>query len=485
MGPEIIKDKPIVTVLRFRKFDEKALTSFAELNLGYEVAIDMYASPRKSHQMDVLSAISNVVSVGIVTDYIEHLKRLFAIQPKLRRLAIVCKNSSSSTTHEDLSHESYLTTKDDSYNVPPVTELHLDGLLGITPYSPSVRSNQVNERIALLNNVQWHLLRSLNLNSGLLIERFLTHYGDRLSSVRHLSLSVYDSSQDDPWAEHLGGVEATANFFRTSRFAQRLLSLELRGYTLRFPLSCIKSPTLQTLRFHNYENDGRALAISIRPASDIRHLGQNCPDLCYLAIDFAKLKKLFHPAAIPGVETDLAVYPFLQAIAEIPKLSHLHLFPPYAQMVAGRITYAQPFTDDDMVIRLFKHIKTYQILHKQSQSAESSNPFFNTISETSPLSPSLFAPPQYPHPTLKHLLITSDNLFASWVHPFNPQSWHVFEPSNGRFFMTLRQSERDYEQRQVWEGERRLRTEIRRDRYPRHYQSGFPDGTGLGWFDMS
>lgn len=446
------------------------------------IAIDMYAPSIHKDQalyggMGLLNTEPNLVSLSIVTRQIPLLKQLFTTQPRLRRLAFLTPVAHPPKAYPDLPHETYLTTIDDSYTIPPIADLRLDGLLGNHPVNDARSNLLINERIAFLNNIQWDAVRSLSLNGGQFIQRFLLHYGDRLLAIRHLSLWVYDDSNTDPFGDHEGGVEATEHFLRTSKCGRQLLSLELRGYSLKFSFTCIRSPMLESLRFHNYENNGRALSNSIRPASDIRHLAQQCPELCHLAIDFPNMKNLFHPSAIPGVDTDLTVYSCLQAMSEIPKLSHLHLFPPYTQTRANHTTYAQPFADDDLVIRLFKHIKTYQSLHRHATASSPHSTTSPPASNRDPLSAA-------PRASLTHLLISSDNQFSKWVAPFDAQSWSVFEPANGRFFMTLRQAGREYEQRQVWKGERRLRTEIRRDKYPRHYEGGFADGMGVGWWGM-
>ncbi|KKY21373.1 hypothetical protein UCRPC4_g03811 [Phaeomoniella chlamydospora] len=470
--------------LRFRDYGGNAFDAIMDLQPQCDVEISTWEPTFIRHEdqmswVDPLRRIPRLLSINVITKTMGHLKDLFEVQPHLRTLSILTPNKQPLRVCPDPPHEYYTSVRDETFIVPPLAELFLEGLLGTEILSEPDHSVRLRERVTFLNNIQWHALRSLTLSGGLSIERFLTHYADKLSSVRHISLWVFnDTSNSDPFGEYEAGVKATAHFLSTSPSAENLTALELRGYSVRFPMTSITSPKLRSLRFYNYESSSQTFPI-IRPASDIRHLSQQCPLINYLAIDFPEMRNLFHPTAIPGVDAEISVYPFLQALSEFPKLTHLHLFPPYTRTTSNYTTYTQPFTDDDLAIKLFKHIKTQQSLYKKSLIPSTPPPLFSpnnlhthTRTRTT-RTPSPPTPTPLPLPTLTHLHLSPTNIFTKFISSsdFDAQSWFVTEaPSNSnRFFMTLRQAGKEYEQRQVWEGERRLRTEIRRDKFPRGY----------------
>jgi len=74
--------------------------------------------------------------------------------------------------------------------------------------------------------------------------------------------------------------------------------------------------------------------------------------------------------------------------------------------------------------------------------------------------------------SLRMLDISSDNHVAQLVVDFEPMSWNL-KTASDTVVLTVHQAHQNYEQRQIWAGDRRLRTEIRRFTYRKPYVAEF------------
>ena len=180
-----------------------------------------------------------------------------------------------------------------------------------------------------------------------------------------------------------------------------------------------------------------------RHPEDISTLETLCPLLEHLELDVGDLSTLWHPTAIPGIDVDVVVYRVLSALARL-RLKSLRLFPSYIKgdpLDSGwpAPPFRQPVSDEQAV-KVFNYLKT------QCRS-------------------------------LQNFAISTDNGFASRSRrfEFHAMSWTMHMLGSHTIVVT-RQALRDYIQRQVWVGERRLTTEIRRFAYSKPYNPQSP-----GW----
>lgn len=228
--------------------------------------------------------LPSITALSVVTRDVTQLQTLFDLQPRLHGLAIITKDLSSGDVCPDVPNAAYEPSAERPFNIPPLVDLRIEGFLGLRTLSSEDEQDRcVNERIAFLNCIHWDFLQSLELNGGVTTERFLTHYGDRLSGLRILSLWPYKAN--DVLTDYPPAIEATSRFLEKSPCARRLKSLYLSGYPQQFSLTSLESSALQSLRLCNFQSLDRATSSLVRPVSDIYHLARHCPSLVYLAID--------------------------------------------------------------------------------------------------------------------------------------------------------------------------------------------------------
>jgi hypothetical protein len=181
-----------------------------------------------------------------------------------------------------------------------------------------------------------------------------------------------------------------------------------------------------------------------RPPGEVVSLVNLCPMLEEVEIPVGMISNLWNGHAISGVDVDVQVYGVLGTLAKLPQLRKLRLFPPYrADTYRDDSTsqFRQPLDDDEQAIKIFRHLKSQC-------------------------------------PTLEEVAISTDNELAIGARIFDefyPMSWTIHVQGTHTILVT-RQASRDYEQRQVWVGERRLTTEIRRYAYLKPYVPDTP-----GW----
>ena len=178
-----------------------------------------------------------------------------------------------------------------------------------------------------------------------------------------------------------------------------------------------------------------------RTPDEVTSLVNLCPMLEEVELNVGMISNLWNGHAISGIDVDVQVYSVLGSIARLPRLRKLRLFPPYcANMYRDYSTaqFRQPL-DDEQAIKIFNHVKSQC-------------------------------------PTLQELAISTDNEFAlgTRLFDFHPMSW-IMHAVGAHTILVTRQASRDYEQRQIWVGERRLTTEIRRFAYLKPY---LPDTPG-------
>jgi len=140
---------------------------------------------------------------------------------------------------------------------------------------------------------------------------------------------------------------------------------------------------------------------------------------------------------IETADVDVKVYLFLAAITKFPKLRTLRLFPPYTVMVVTRggeteiLSQLRQPISDDQAIKIFHYLHSIR-------------------------------------PSLQVLGISANREIAAWPRDFRAMSWEV-RSQGDKTLLTTRQARKDYEVRQVWDGEKKLRTEIKRHLHPKPY----------------
>lgn len=284
-----------------------------------------------------------------------------------------------------------------------------------------VSSEIKEECLRLMTAFNWSSIEKLKLSGGGLAELLLPRYGAEMTSLRSLHISL------PPWVrspriapEH--SRLAVTNFLTT----RSLVELELDGLNEDFPLRLVASTKLRKLRIHSWESKRDMAQANLITAPEIRELAELAPNLEHLMFDVGHVGKLWQPTAIPGVDVDVHLYQIFDALSQLRHLKILHFFPRYFRRPEnGRVVWQQAIEDDGQAVRIFKHLKAIR-------------------------------------PSLELLLLSSDNHVARMAS-IDPMSWIVC-PLGETILLRVRQANKDYEQKQIWQGERRLRTEIRR--YP-------------------
>jgi hypothetical protein len=232
-----------------------------------------------------------------------------------------------------------------------------------------------------------------------------------------------------------------------SPFAHLVNLRELELEQVNIPLAYCANANVKKFKLHSTASMFRlsteqATERLERTPAELASLGQLFPLLEHLEIDIGDMSKLWHPTAIPGVDVDVVVYGALNALKRL-NLTTLRLFPSYLRgypLESGSPAsqFSQP-VNDEQAIKVFNYLK--------SQSH-----------------------------TLQHFAISTDNEFmsASRRFDFHAMSW-TMHMRGSLTILTTRQALRDYEQKQVWVGERKLTTEIRRFAYLKPYVPGSCD----------
>ena len=230
-----------------------------------------------------------------------------------------------------------------------------------------------------------------------------------------------------------------------------LESLSIEGHCNHLPVSSVVAPTLNHLRLHRpHRHVSTASPQSQRTASDIILAAKIAPLITHLELDINTFENLWHPTAIPGVDVDVDLYSFLSSTSKFKQLRSLRRFPPYVTQasVASGLSWsnehrgrpdaqrAQPCSD-------LQAIKLFNYLRAQNK-------------------------------RLTMVCITPADGFdgkdSLWFQsPLPPMHWKLKAWGNQTLMIT-RQKGREYELKQIWEGERKIRTETKKDVYSKAFQ---------------
>jgi hypothetical protein len=356
------------------------------------------------------------------------IRRFFA----LRSLSIAIKPEADFTEIPRLQGSFGIITEVDRA-LPALKDLHIE--------LPTEKCPQMDEAIELfLAIVPWTRLQKLSLTGIALIEEVMEVVSGSLNSLRSLHLKALTLLSGSAWRgrpiPHVVHPKSGVRLASRKAVAEAssylkghpLEELELEGFTMHLSLPQILHPKLRKLKLHLCELLPVPLHVKVLQVSDLDTLARQSPHIEHLEVDIGRIANLWHSTAVPGVDVDVRIYQILDTIATLPRLKRLRLLPPYWEVgrTWGENRLTQPLTDD-AAVRLFRRLK------EKSTSLEA-------------------------------LAISSDSHVAAYLADFDPMSWEL-RASGEKVILTVRQANRDYEQRQVWIGERRLTTEIRRFSY--------------------
>lgn len=212
---------------------------------------------------------------------------------------------------------------------------------------------------------------------------------------------------------------------------KHLRELEIDGMCNHVPISGLLGPDLRSFRLHREDAWWSVYSTeSQRTPADVALAAKLAPNLERLELDIGYIDNLWHPTAIPGVDVDVEQYSFLDAISKFRKLRFLRLFPPCVPKntprFSPRVPHCLPVTDDQ-AIRLFEHLRRKC-------------------------------------PSLQMLSIAAVPSFVD----IDTMCWEVRRKGE-KTVLTTKHRERNYQHRQVWVGQRRLTSEIKRFTTPQKY----------------
>ncbi|ETN46131.1 uncharacterized protein HMPREF1541_00315 [Cyphellophora europaea CBS 101466] len=179
------------------------------------------------------------------------------------------------------------------------------------------------------------------------------------------------------------------------------------------------------------------------------------PKVESLALDVGDISKLWHNTAIPGVDVEVEQYSFFASLRGFKHLRSLQVSPPYVSRTTSQrllnldptrnidwgVRQQQPITDADAVA-MFERLRAQIPTLEHFAIVPSEKRFRSDLVKT--FRPSLQGVPDHTE--------------------FQPMAWYM-DRWGDKTILTTRQARKNYEQRQIWVGERRTRTEIKRDAY--------------------
>jgi hypothetical protein len=353
---------------------------------------------------------------------LEDLQDIMVTCPNLESLSMMIEaRYAVSTKHRSVEHQQYDAKQCNASSFLRLRELHLSGEV-------SIRSEEAC--LAFLTAFQWSTLKRLTLSGSRLAELLLSQFGAEMTSLRSLRIAVFPPQHHFFWTAPEQNLSAISEFLAT----KCLMELELDGFSKDLPIKLAASPKLRKLRLHSWEVDPAGAQANLKSAHDIREIAALAPNLEHLMLDVAQVSKLWHPTAIPGVDVDVHVYQIFDALSQLTQLKILHLFPRFCTLDDnGRASWQQAIEDDGQAVRIFKHLKAMQS-------------------------------------SLELLILSSDNVVAR-VADIDPMRWTVCQVGE-TILLRVRQANKEYEQQQIWQGQRRLRTEIKRHSYFDPYLDG-------------
>lgn len=228
-----------------------------------------------------------------------------------------------------------------------------------------------------------------------------------------------------------------------------LTELELGDICNHVPIMHLVSPTLRALLLlSNSRNLATLRSRAQRTPADLVLMAQIAPSIRRLELDIGSITNLWHSTSIPGVNVDVELYSFLATLSHFKALHTLTLFPPYFEKSIGAtqrgLTFVeerQPTTDPDAVA-MFDRLR-FQIPTLHTLSIVSSTHVFSTTN---------------------HALVHNPAPTHASTGDFHDMRWHMTRWGDKTILLT-RQATRNYAQRQIWVGQRRLTTSILRDKY--------------------
>lgn len=212
---------------------------------------------------------------------------------------------------------------------------------------------------------------------------------------------------------------------------KHLRELEIDGICNHVPIRGLVGSGLRSFRLHREDAWWSVYsAESQRTPADIAVAARLAPNLERLELDIGYIDTLWHPTAIPGVDVDVEQYSFLDAISKFRKLKFLRLFPPFVPKNTPRFSPRPPHclpVSDDQAVRLFEHLR------RKCQA-------------------------------LQMLSIAAVPSFVD----IDTMCWEVRRKGE-KTILTTKHRERNYQHRQIWVGQRRLTSEIKRFTTPQKY----------------
>ena len=288
--------------------------------------------------------------------------------------------------------------------------------------------------------IPWSRLRRLSIvwEYAVPMNQFIYDVAPKLPKLEALRLRAEHRRLYHPLCKYevpMSGLYADApdvpEFEINFSLMQELKELEVDGMCNHIPISGLVSPRLRSLRLHCEDTLWSVFSTeSQRSPADILAAAKVAPDIERLELDIGYINNLWHPTAIPGVDVDVEQYSFLDAISKFRRLRFLRLFPPFVPKDTPRFTrrvpHCQPVTDDQ-AIRLFEHLRRKC-------------------------------------PSLQMLSIAAIPSFVE----IDTMCWEM-KRKGDKTILTTKHRERNYQHRQVWVGQRRLTSEIKRYTTPKRY----------------
>jgi hypothetical protein len=354
----------------------------------------------------------------------EGVQAIMSACPNLESLSMMTQPQSVLTT-TDCNSNRYMYNLNGDYAdcLPPVKELSLNGYL-------ASGSRTEEEWLSSMTAFQWSSIERLSICNDRLAEVLLPQFGDNMVNLQCLCVSAAWSPSRRKWTASDQAVSVVSRFLENKSFVE----LELNGFGKDLSMKRIASTRLRKLRLHMWEKDKVTAQANLMSAKDLQELAALAPNLEHLMFDIAYVGKLWHPTAISGVDVDVQLYQVFYALSKFSRLKKLHLFPRFSNPYEnGEGFWRQAIEDDGQAVQIFKHLKVIR-------------------------------------PSLELLILSSDNVVAR-IGEFEPMSWKVCQ-LGGNVLLRVRQGFKNYEQRQIWHGQRRLRTEIVRYSYFKPYLDG-------------
>ncbi|KPI38714.1 uncharacterized protein AB675_5751 [Cyphellophora attinorum] len=226
----------------------------------------------------------------------------------------------------------------------------------------------------------------------------------------------------------------------------RLRSLHIEGIRRQIPIENIVGTSLTSLTLHRHPRPNYPdKAVLQRSPGDLAKLAILAPQLRCLQLDIGNISKLWNSTSVPGVDVDVELYSWFAALADLKHLRTLRLFPPYKSanvFTAQGPLQKQPLDSDSDAVAMFLRLRAQ-------------NASLNTL-VISPSDHEFHMPANVEyHRRHDHLRRRND---------FHAMAWEMYAWGESTI-LTTRQARKRYCQRQVWVGNRRLRSEILRDSY--------------------